>query len=314
MGACCYPDGSCLYVVEADCQTGDWRIDVLCDPNPCPPPPPEEAVCCFSDGSCEVLTEDDCFVAGGTWRPDLGDICDPNPCPQELQGCSHGFWKNDEDAWMMTGYAPGNLVGNVFTVPSELSTLADDTLEDALRYHGGNAILGGARILLRHAVASLLNAAHLEINYAVSEAMVISMVNEALAGLDRRAMLQLKGTLDDYNNMYCPLEDDDDGWSVEQDREEVSSVDAVQVNVPNPIRPNSLISMELRTGGQALIVIYNVHGQRIRTLLNRDLSSGHHEVAWDGKTDTGQIAGPGIYYVTATIGRTQIDRKVVLVR
>jgi hypothetical protein len=349
-GACCYPDGSCVELPAADCMENYLGDGTVCDPNPCPqpgaccfedgscqfvledlctgylfipdtpcepdnpcPPPISEAVCCFMDGSCQVLSESDCAHAGGTWRMDLGDTCMPNPCPQELHGCTHGFWKNDEDAWSATGYAPGDYVEDVFgSVPEDLQ---GDTLDDALRYPGGNAILGAARILLRQAVASLLNAAHPEVNFPLSEEMVVEMVDEALASMDRRTMLQLNGILGDYNDMDCPLEDEEDDWGVGPQGDGVSAADEpVRISLPNPIQPNAVISLDLRSGDYTLIEIYNVHGQKVRTLYTGNLSSGHHELAWDGRTDSGVEVAPAVYYVRTKVGRTTIDRKVLLIK
>jgi hypothetical protein len=76
-GACCYPDGTCQYVEQVQCQTGDWREGVACDPNPCPQPPPFGA-CCFPDGHCEYVQQAQCPT--GDWRE--GVSCDRNPCPQ----------------------------------------------------------------------------------------------------------------------------------------------------------------------------------------------------------------------------------------
>ncbi|MFC1573281.1 hypothetical protein ACFL6M_06750 [Candidatus Eisenbacteria bacterium] len=80
-GACCYPDGTCLETIEADCPTGDWRIFEACDPNPCPY---LLGACCYPDGTCLETTEADC---GSTdWR--ANESCTPNPCPQPPNDCT----------------------------------------------------------------------------------------------------------------------------------------------------------------------------------------------------------------------------------
>jgi hypothetical protein len=85
--ACCFPDGSCLLLTEADCTMADgiWYMDLTCEPNPCPPP---SGACCFQDGSCLELTEDDCMAAGGAYWVLFG-VCDPNDCdqPPEFGAC-----------------------------------------------------------------------------------------------------------------------------------------------------------------------------------------------------------------------------------
>ncbi len=127
------------------------------------------------------------------------------PPPPGNQGCTPGFWKNHEAAWGPTGYSPGQTVGSVFTVPADLSDLADDTLLEALDYGGGPKVKGAAQILLRAAVAALLNASHPDVDYPSSPSDVIADVNSALASLDRDTILDLATALDNDNNLGCPL-------------------------------------------------------------------------------------------------------------
>jgi len=212
MGACCLADGTCVFTTAEDCglQGGIYQGDeIACDPNPCelpPPPPPAEGACCFTDGTCLVLTAEDCGLQGGIYQGDE-IACDPNPCaqPEQPEGCGHGYWKNHESEWEPTGYAPEDLVGGIFTIPADLDELADDTLADALAYAGGNGVIGAARILLRHAVAGLLNAAHPEVDYPRSVDEIVSAVNAALASGDRRTILACKEEVDQHNSRGCPL-------------------------------------------------------------------------------------------------------------
>ncbi len=121
------------------------------------------------------------------------------------QGCTPGFWKNHIDLW--TGFAPGQTVGSVFTIPGSLSSLAGFSLLDALSFGGGSGTLGGARTLLREGVAALLNAASPDVNYAFgdSTAAVIAFVNGGLASGSRGEMLARASQLDTFNNLGCPL-------------------------------------------------------------------------------------------------------------
>ena len=125
------------------------------------------------------------------------------------QGCSQGFWKNHPEAWGPTGRSETDLVEVVFAgaIPYVDS---EDTLLQALRYRGGRGLEGGARILLRQAVAALLNEAHTGVSYTQDVADVITSVNEALASDDRDEMLSLAGMLDIYNNLGCPLDELDE--------------------------------------------------------------------------------------------------------
>lgn len=75
-GACCLPDGRCIYSLEEQCAAvGVWQgTGSSCQPNPCPP----GGACCQSDGTCMVTTETNC-ASPGIWQgPDT--TCEPNPC------------------------------------------------------------------------------------------------------------------------------------------------------------------------------------------------------------------------------------------
>lgn len=80
-GACCNPDGTCSYVPQSQCGTGDWRIDGVCAPNPCPQPP---GACCNElTGDCGITTQDGCqFQWLGANVPCNDVTCRP-PVPTE---------------------------------------------------------------------------------------------------------------------------------------------------------------------------------------------------------------------------------------
>ena len=120
--------------------------------------------------------------------------------PLDYEGLSHGYWKNHLDDWTVTGYSPVQTLGSVFTESSSLG-LDGCTLLEALNFQGGNTLQEKAKILLRNAVASLLNAAHPNINYPLLLTDVITDVNAALASGDADTMLELEVILDGYNNL-----------------------------------------------------------------------------------------------------------------
>jgi hypothetical protein len=132
------------------------------------------------------------------------------PPPQEFEGCTPGFWKNSPGSWPPTGYSPNQLIISVFDLPSGVinNKLGGDSLMDALNYGGGDNLLGSAQILLRAAVAALLDSAHPEVDYPRTTADVIADVNAALATKDRGSILALASALDADNNLGCDLAND----------------------------------------------------------------------------------------------------------
>ncbi len=124
---------------------------------------------------------------------------------QEKQGCTPGYWKNHTGSWPPTGYSPGQKAETVFSEAAAFPSLASKSLLETLQGGGGPGAEGGARILLRAAVAAVLNASHPGVNYQFAANQVTSRVNSALASGDRAAMISQGEVLDRANNAGCPL-------------------------------------------------------------------------------------------------------------
>jgi len=117
----------------------------------------------------------------------------PEEPPQSGQGCTPGFWKQDQhfDSW--TGYTPGQTFSSVFGG----TTFGDATLLDVLGANGG-----GVNALGRHAVAGLLNATSAGVNYDMTSAQVIAAFNAAVAG---GSVETTKNIFAKLNEQGCPL-------------------------------------------------------------------------------------------------------------
>ncbi len=109
--------------------------------------------------------------------------------PTGGEGCTHGYWKNHESVWPMTGYALGDDFDTTFGV--DLFD-PDITLYDAVVQGGG-----GVNRLARHGVAALLSAAHPNVYFDLTEAEVIALVQAGDADM-----------LEYYVELGCPLDSD----------------------------------------------------------------------------------------------------------
>jgi hypothetical protein len=98
---------------------------------------------------------------------------------------------------------PGQTLGDVFD-PVLLGDLAGVTLLDALSFEGGPTLTDAQEILLRQAVAALLNAAHPDVDFSLTTSEVIAAVN-AVLGSDRETILALAEELAAANEAGCPL-------------------------------------------------------------------------------------------------------------
>jgi hypothetical protein len=65
---------------------------------------------------------------------------------------------------------------------------------------------------------------------------------------------------------------------------------------PNPFNPRTIIEGTLTTSGPASLFIYDASGARLATLMQGYLEAGLHSWPWDGRGDSGQLLGTGVYF------------------
>ncbi|MCL2064008.1 MAG: T9SS type A sorting domain-containing protein [Candidatus Cloacimonetes bacterium] len=67
-------------------------------------------------------------------------------------------------------------------------------------------------------------------------------------------------------------------------------------NFPNPFNPETTIRFNLAVDSMVSIDIFNIRGQKIKSLLNDFRISGEHQVIWNGLDDFGRSVGSGVYF------------------
>jgi hypothetical protein len=84
---------------------------------------------------------------------------------------------------------------------------------------------------------------------------------------------------------------------------------------PNPFNPSTTINFSLTHSGQVEIVIYNVKGQKVRTLIDCMMSPGNSRVIWNGMDEENRKASSGTYFVKLIVNKVEHDvRKVTVVK
>jgi hypothetical protein len=91
-----------------------------------------------------------------------------------------------------------------------------------------------------------------------------------------------------------------------------SSAIVLRVNLPNPFRDATTIQYALPRAMPARLVVYDVAGHAVRTLVNGTQSAGERRVTWDGKNDGGAQVSRGIYLYRLEAGGTTQTRKMIL--
>jgi flagellar hook assembly protein FlgD len=85
-------------------------------------------------------------------------------------------------------------------------------------------------------------------------------------------------------------------------------------NYPNPFNPQTTIHFSIDRTENVKIMIYDIRGRAIRTLVNKTLNGGIYNTVWDGKNDSGNAAASGIYFAMLRSGEKVKIHKMMLVR
>ncbi|RKX27425.1 MAG: hypothetical protein DRP45_01090 [Candidatus Zixiibacteriota bacterium] len=85
-------------------------------------------------------------------------------------------------------------------------------------------------------------------------------------------------------------------------------------NYPNPFNPITSIEYSLPRRSHVTIEVYNILGQGVRTLVDREEPAGSYTITWDGKTATGKPAATGLYLYRFQVGDHVETKKMLLVK
>jgi len=84
------------------------------------------------------------------------------------------------------------------------------------------------------------------------------------------------------------------------------------LNYPNPFKNRTTIAYQLFKLGMVKIDIYNILGEKVRTLENPGRSAGHYRIVWDGHNLAGRPVSAGLYLYTLQVdGRVMLKGKLV---
>lgn len=89
---------------------------------------------------------------------------------------------------------------------------------------------------------------------------------------------------------------------------------AVRQNFPNPFNPNTTIEFRLEVPGRVSLRVFNVLGQTVRVLADREFPAGLHQLVWDGADQHGQPLASGVYFYRIETADAVVTKKMVLLK
>jgi hypothetical protein len=85
-------------------------------------------------------------------------------------------------------------------------------------------------------------------------------------------------------------------------------------NHPNPFGFDTIISFRLLGQSEAELAVYNLMGQKVKTLVRSRLQEGYHSFCWDGADGEGHLLASGVYLCRLKVGETVKVQKILLLR
>jgi len=92
------------------------------------------------------------------------------------------------------------------------------------------------------------------------------------------------------------------------------AVTSLKANYPNPFNPSTTISFDMAREGHVAIDVFNIKGQKVKTLTNDNYGIGSHKVVWNGDDSAGKTVGSGVYFYRMTTDGYTKTQKMLLMK
>ena len=94
----------------------------------------------------------------------------------------------------------------------------------------------------------------------------------------------------------------------------IPSVYSLSQNYPNPFNPITKMNYALPKRSRVIISVYNVLGQEVTTLLNKEQDYGYHTVTWNGTDRIGKQVASGVYFARLTTKNFGQTKKMLMLK
>ncbi|MBE18036.1 MAG: hypothetical protein CMH79_04655 [Nitrospinae bacterium] len=103
-------------------------------------------------------------------------------------------------------------------------------------------------------------------------------------------------------------------WTMDSDDPLMPEKFVLKQNYPNPFNPTTTISFTLDKSTEVTLDVYNLLGQKVRSLVSDSRIAGTHQVHWNGLDEMGAVVPTGVYLYTLNADGKSITKKMALMK
>lgn len=89
---------------------------------------------------------------------------------------------------------------------------------------------------------------------------------------------------------------------------------SLEQNNPNPFNPKTEIRFAVAVEGRGSLRVFNLRGERVRTLLEGSFAAGEQSIQWDGRGDDGVMLGSGVYLYRLEVDGQALSHRMMLLK
>jgi hypothetical protein len=96
--------------------------------------------------------------------------------------------------------------------------------------------------------------------------------------------------------------------------DESTAAAVLHPNYPNPANPETTFSFTLAHKQDVELTVYNIRGQKVRTVYEGSTDEGAHSIVWNGKDSKGRVVSSGVYFYKLKTESAELTEKLILLK
>ncbi len=85
-------------------------------------------------------------------------------------------------------------------------------------------------------------------------------------------------------------------------------------NFPNPFNPQTMIAFEVPAAQMATLIVYDLLGHQVRSLVNAVITPGEYRIVWDGRSDSGMRVASGVYLYRLQTNQVTLSKRMLFLK